>query len=260
MTGDFVNDIILKSRYAFGLIRFGEIGMNVTLKRPGGEISARPLHFIWIVDVSGSMSGEKIGALNFGIREAIPAMVSVAEENPNARILVRTLKFGEGAQWHHSQPTEVKDFRWNDLQATDNGTCMGKAMEELAKVLKMPPMEERSIPPVLVLLSDGQPTDDFSKGLKTLMNEPWAKKAVRIAISIGEDADGECLQKFIGHSEIKPIEVRNAPSLVESIRWVSTIVLKSASSPNSQAPGTAQTGTPIPTPPQPSDDQSGWVF
>ena len=30
------------------------------LKRPGGELASRPLHFIWIADCSGSMSGEKI--------------------------------------------------------------------------------------------------------------------------------------------------------------------------------------------------------
>ena len=29
-------------------------------KRPGGELATRPLHFIWIADCSGSMSGEKI--------------------------------------------------------------------------------------------------------------------------------------------------------------------------------------------------------
>ena len=26
-------------------------------KRPGGELATRPLHFIWIADCSGSMSG-----------------------------------------------------------------------------------------------------------------------------------------------------------------------------------------------------------
>jgi len=224
--------------------------MAHSIKRPGGEMSARPLHFIWIVDVSGTMYGEKIGSLNFAIREALPAMVSVAEENPNVKVLIRTLKFGQGAQWHHSQPTEVKDFRWTDLAATDNGTDMGKAMEELAKVLKMPPMESRSVPPVLVLLSDGQPTDVFSKGLRTLMEEPWAKKAVRIAIAIGEDADLDCLQKFIGHNERKPIEVRNAPSLVGMIRWVSTVVLKSVSSPQSRLLDQTVSGPSIPAPPQ----------
>ena len=36
------------------------------------------------------------------------------------------------------------------------------------------------------------------------MDLPWGKKAVRVAIAIGEDADHEVLQKFIGHPELKP--------------------------------------------------------
>src|ERR1700681_1982995 len=103
-------------------------------KRPGGQMSARPLHFIWIADCSGSMAGGKIWALNFAIKEALPAMLTVVDENPNAQVFVMAIKFGVGAQWHVSQPTEVKDFKWVDLAATDNGTDMGKAMEEVAKV------------------------------------------------------------------------------------------------------------------------------
>ena len=52
--------------------------------RFGGTLAARPLQFIWIADCSGSMEGKKIESLNFGIREAIPAMRDVADENPNA--------------------------------------------------------------------------------------------------------------------------------------------------------------------------------
>ena len=47
--------------------------------RPGGEMATRPLHFIWIVDCSGSMAGEKIQALNFAVREALPEMIKVAD-------------------------------------------------------------------------------------------------------------------------------------------------------------------------------------
>ena len=216
-------------------------------------MSGRPVHFIWIVDVSGSMAGEKISALNFAIKEAMPEMLNAADENPNAKVLIRTLKFGVGAQWHVSQPTEVKDFKWVDLDASDNGTDMGKAMIELAKVLKMPPMEDRALPPVLVLLSDGQPTDDFNKGLNVLMSEPWSKKAVRLAIAIGEDADLDCLQKFIGHPERKAIVVKDSPTLAKMIKWVSTEVLRAVSQPASQQIGVSvMSGTPIPAPPAPS--------
>jgi len=222
--------------------------------RPGGELAARPLHFIWIADCSGSMGDDgKIQSLNFAIREALPEMLKVADENPNANVLVRAVKFASAAQWHVAKPTEIKDFRWTDLTAGGE-TYMGKALSLVADELKIPPMTDRALPPVLVLVTDGQPTDDFSAGLKKLLDERWGQKAVRIGIAIGRDADYSVLQKFIGNSEIKPLQADNPEALVKYIRWVSTAVLKSASSPTSAAAGgTVPTvAVPIPTPPSPS--------
>lgn len=219
-------------------------------KRPGGELATRPLHFIWIADCSGSMATDgKIQALNTAIREAIPHMQKVADENPNAQVLVRAIKFSNGAQWHISQPTPIEQFQWSDLNA-EGVTDMGKALSMVAEQLKIPPMTDRALPPVLVLISDGQPTDDFSKGLKDLMEQPWGKKAVRIAIAIGADADYDVLQKFIGNVELKPLQANNPEALVRHIRWVSTAVLKSASAPASQAAGATPStpNVPVPTP------------
>ena len=210
-------------------------------KRPGGEMATRPLHFIWITDCSGSMGVDgKMEALNNAIREAIPHMRSVADENPNAQILIRAIKFSSGAQWHISQPTSVEDFVWNDLHA-EGPTDLGKALSMVANELKIPPMTDRALPPVLVLLSDGQPTDDYAAGIDALMSQNWGKKAVRIAIAIGEDADNVVLQKFIGNVEIKPLQANNPEALVRYIKWVSTVVLKSASSPASQTNTNAPT-------------------
>lgn len=216
-------------------------------KRPGGELATRPLHFIWIADCSGSMTGDKIQTLNYAIRNALPEMQATARENPNAEVLVRALKFSSGAQWHVSQPTQVEDFKWHDLTA-EGLTDMGKALTMVAEQLKIPPMSDRALPPVLVLISDGQPTDDFNQGLLALMQEAWGKKAVRMAIAIGEDADYDILQKFIGHPEIKPLQANNSEDLIKYIKWVSTAVLKSASAPASQVKGNIVSGNvPIPT-------------
>ncbi len=126
----------------------------------------------------------------------------------------------------------------------------------------MPPMTDRALPPVLVLVSDGMPTDDFNGGLAALMEEPWGKKAVRIAIAIGGDADLEVLQKFIGHPELKPLQAANPEALVRHIKWVSTAVLKSASAPASQAPGHTGSGlnVPVPAAPEPAPDTADDVW
>jgi len=231
-------------------------------KRPGGALSTRPLHFIWMADCSGSMSAEgKIQSLNTAIREAIPHMQSVADENPNADVLVRAIKFSTGAQWHISQPTPVADFTWTDLSA-GGVTDMGRALSMVAEQLKIPPMSDRALPPVLVLISDGQPTDDFGAGLSALMDLPWGKKSVRIAIAIGE-AEGadEVWQRFIGNSEIPPLRANNSEQLVNYIKWVSTAVLKSASSPASQSAnsGSPVTNIPIPTLPDSGPASPGGV-
>jgi uncharacterized protein YegL len=198
------------------------------------------------------MTGEKIQQLNFAISDALPEMRNVASGNENAQLLVRALTFSSGARWHVGTPTPVDQFRWSDVTAA-GVTDMGEALRLVADQLKMPPMETRALPPVLVLISDGQPTDDFNGGLAALDNEPWGQKAVRIAIAIGQDADTTILKKFMGtRSELQPLVARDAPTLVQYIRWASTAVVKSASAPattTADAPGTVP---PVPIP-QPSN-------
>ena len=140
--------------------------MAEALKRPGGELASRPLHFFWVVDCSGSMYGEKIGTVNHAIQSTIPEMVDAAKDNPNAQLLVRTLKFSTGATWVTPDPANIEDFAWDDLDA-GGVTDLGKAFEMLAAQLTIPPMTDRALPPVIVLLSDGQPTDDYKKSLDT---------------------------------------------------------------------------------------------
>jgi uncharacterized protein YegL len=197
----------------------------------------------------------KIQSLNTAIKEAIPHMQDVADENPNAQVLVRAVRFSDGAQWHVSQPTDIVDFKWDDLDA-GGVTDMGRALTVVADQLRIPPMTERALPPVLVLISDGQPTDDFTTGLQALMNEPWGRKAVRVAIAIGEDADQEVLKRFIANPELKPLQANSPESLTKYIRWVSTAVLKSASSPASQSVAASATGLNVPIPAIPDSGPS----
>lgn len=90
----------------------------------------------------------------------------------------------------YTSPVPVEDYGWEDMDA--NGlTELGKAFDLLAAQLSIPPMPERALPPVIVLLSDGQPTDDYKKTMEKLKKLPWFRKAVKIAISIGQDADDE---------------------------------------------------------------------
>jgi uncharacterized protein YegL len=217
--------------------------MAEALKRPGGELASRPLHFFWVVDCSGSMYGVKIGTVNHAIQSVIPEMVDAAKNNPNAELLVHTLKFSTGASWVTSNPVNIEDFAWDDLDAV-GVTDLGQAFDLLAAQLNIPPMTDRALPPVLVLLSDGQPTDDYKKGLDKLLHLPWGKKAVRIAISIGQDADDGVLQEFTGNRELV-LQANNPQALIKMIKWASTaasLVSAPASKPKNIAEAPAPTG------------------
>ena len=231
-------------------------------RRPGGELASRPLHFIWICDCSGSMQEDgKIQSLNNAIKEAIPHMQKAADENPNAQVFVRAARFSDGAQWHVALPTPVADFKWSDLRAAGL-TDMGKALTMVAEQLRIPPMSDRALPPILVLVSDGQPTDDFESALKVLLDLPWGKRAVRIGIAIGEDANKEKLRAFVANPELPVLEANNAETLVNYVKWASTAVLKAASAPASQSKAASASAgnVPVPEPPAPAVPAVGDVW
>ena len=211
------------------------------LQRPGGELATRPIHFFWVVDCSGSMYGEKIGIVNNTIQECIPEMRSAADNNPNAQLLIRALQFSSGASWITSSPVPVEDYGWEDMDA--NGlTELGKAFDLLAAQLSIPPMPERALPPVIVLLSDGQPTDDYKKSMEKLKKRPWFRKAVKIAISIGQDADDEVLIEFAGNKELV-LQANNATALAKMIKWASTTA-SMVSAPSSKPMNSVATSVP----------------
>lgn len=186
----------------------------------------------------------KIQALNTAIREAIPHMRRAAADNANADVLVRAVRFSDGASWHIEEPTPVSDFTWTDV---DSGgiTDLGAALRLVTTGLSPSIMPARALPPVLVLVSDGQPTDDYTSGLQELLASSWGGKSIRMAVAIGRDADVDVLQQFIDHMDYRPVSASNPEALIERIRWASTAGLKVASSPVS-----GQT-RPVPSPPPP---------
>ncbi|GGY97840.1 tellurium resistance protein TerY [Streptomyces avidinii] len=197
---------------------------------PGGPMMNRPVHFIWLIDCSYSMQGEKIGQLNYAIREAVPEMLSVAQDNPAAQLLLRTMTFSTTARWHHKDPVPVEQFTWQDVQV-DGMTNLGEALQLAARELDTPPMPQRALKPVLALVSDGVPTDDWKAGLRAVDATPWGRKAVRVAIAIGADADRNVLQEFLGNPELQPLDANSPKQLAAAIRWASTAAVKAASQP-----------------------------
>jgi len=205
--------------------------LQVPSLRPGGEITKRKLHMIILSDVSGSMDHDgKIQALNNAIRDAIPAMQKTASQNPQADVYVRGLAFSDDVRWIVENPVPIADFKWTPMSASGQ-TAMGKALSTIAMVLNVPPMDARGFPPAVILISDGQPTDDFDAGLQEFMSKPWGKKAIRLAIGIGKDANKDVLGRFIGNPEIPVLQANNPEMLTRFLRFASTMAIQSASRP-----------------------------
>jgi uncharacterized protein YegL len=187
------------------------------------EIPRRTMTLFFVIDASGSMDGSKIGAINAAIDEVIPALKEVSDENADAQIKVAVLEFSSGARWITASGTVgVDQFYWNHIDAagvTDLGAAC-KALNEKLSTKGFMREATGSFAPVIFLMSDGEPTDDWEGGLNTLKQNKWFKVAVKVAVAIGDDANKDVLVSFTGAEEAV-LEVHSAAMLKKMIKFVS---------------------------------------
>jgi uncharacterized protein YegL len=184
-------------------------------------ITRKQMVLFFLVDTSTSMTGTKIGSVNTAIREVVPDLRDVGGADIDLKIAV--LEFSSGCNWQNPQgPISVDTFSWSNLSA-DGVTDLGAACEELngklsrTSFLKAP---SASVAPVIMLLSDGMPTDNWQGGLAALKNNNWFKAAVKVAIAIGSDADTDVLAEFTG-DQMAVLSVYTPEALRAMIKKVS---------------------------------------
>jgi uncharacterized protein YegL len=183
-------------------------------------ISRKTMVLFFVVDTSGSMTGEKIGAVNEAIREVIPEIKEI--NNADAKIKIAVLDFSSGARWLFDKPIEAENFSWSNLDAAGM-TDMGKAFKMLSEKLSRTGFmneAEGSYAPSIFLMSDGEPTDDYKAGLTELRQNKWFKAAIKVAVAIGSDANTEVLKEFTGNTECV-LTVRTPEALKKMIRFAS---------------------------------------
>jgi uncharacterized protein YegL len=196
-----------------------------TTMMPGGGISKRPLHVIVAADCSGSMMGEKIQSLNYAIAVMIPQLAAWDQEQENASVFLRVVTFGDDVRWHIAEPTPVAEIRWVPLEIVEGAvTNMGGALRAMASVLGPDRLERRALRPVLLLVTDGMPTDDFDGGLAELMATPGGRAALRLAVAIGHDAAHEPLTRFIADPSMPVLVADNAEDIPDLLVAVSIAV------------------------------------
>lgn len=184
------------------------------------RLAQQPLHLFLVLDCSGSMASDgKIQALNVAIRETLPHLSDVDQSNPHARVLVRAVRFSTGASWHIREATPVDQLEWEDLTA-GGYTDLGAALELIVPLLATPPMEPNALPPAIVLVSDGMPTDEFEPVLETLTATEWGRESLRVAVAIGREADRETLARFMDGAS--PVAASNPEQLADALRVATT--------------------------------------
>jgi uncharacterized protein YegL len=217
--------------------------------RLGGEVARKPLHFFFVLDVSGSMQRDgRIQALNNAIREVVPHLRDESRANPHAQLFVRVLAFATEARWVLERPTPIEEFKWRGVDAVPQGlTELGLALRELAGCMRELAAAARGFPPAIILVSDGHPTHTvgphFGTGLQELMAEPWGRAAVRLALGVGRDADMHSLRRFIGREDVPLVRADNPEQLTEFLVWASK-----AASRGSSTPVIGESGTSFTTP------------
>lgn len=183
-------------------------------------LAQQPLHLFLLLDCSGSMASDgKIQALNVAIRETLPHLSDVDQSNPHARLLVRAVRFSTGASWHLGEPTPVDRLQWEDVSA-GGYTDLGAALELILPQLRTPPMEPNALPPAIVLVSDGMPTDEFEPVLDALTATEWGRESLRVAVAIGREADRATLARFMDGAS--PIAASNPEQLADALRTATT--------------------------------------
>ena len=83
----------------------------------GDGIARQELNLLFVIDNSGSMEGEKIGAVNNAIRDVMTIMPEIQEDTSDAIIKISALKFSDKAEWIYTEP---KDIRRDERRSQSN--------------------------------------------------------------------------------------------------------------------------------------------
>ena len=198
----------------------------------GEGIARQELHLMFVIDNSGSMEGEKLGAVNNAIRDVMSIMPEIQEDTADATIKISALKFSDDAKWVYSTPQVVSEFKWKDL-STEGGTNLSAAYDELSKWLckkekggQMPDIG--GVAPILILMTDGMPTSfDWEQHLDSLKKKGWFKVALKYALAIGIDTQEamDVLSKFTGNPETV-LKVYTAEALRKVIKVIAVTASK----------------------------------
>ena len=254
---------------------------------------AKPLPVLLLLDVSGSMNevisdsfertGEtvvedgqtweivkggvsRIEVLNQAVTDMIASFAK--EEQLEHEFLVSVVTFGATVSIH-LPPTRASRVDWKPLAAAGE-TPMGEAIATAKRLIEdKETTPSRAYRPVVVLVSDGKPTDRWEASLDCFIGSGRSTKCDRMALAIGTGTDEAMLEKFIAGTSNPLFHAADAKQILEAFQRVTmSVTVRSKSKDPNQLPGLAvapgapaSTGSPAgESPPESaaSDDDDGY--
>lgn len=180
----------------------------------------RRLPVYLLLDTSGSMSGEKIEAVKNGVQ----VMISSLRQNPQAieTAFISVITFDNSAK-QIIPLTDLSSFQMKDIQATGT-TALGDALKLVSncidnEVAKTSLDTKGDWRPLVFIMTDGVPTDNWQSGLSEFKKR---KVAFTIACAAGDGADTSLLKQIT--ENVVSLDTADSQSISKFFAWVSASI------------------------------------
>ena len=180
----------------------------------------RRLPVYLLLDTSGSMTGEPIEAVKNGVQ----MMVHSLRQNPQAieTAFVSIITFDSEAK-QLIPLTDLASFQTVDLKAAGT-TALGAALSLLAdklenEVTKTTLEQKGDWKPIVFIMTDGVPTDDWQAGFQKLKA---VKKGLIVGCAAGNNADDKVLKEI--SDQVVRLSNTDADSIGKFFQWVSASI------------------------------------
>jgi uncharacterized protein YegL len=173
-----------------------------------------------MLDTSGSMSGQPIEQVKNGVQ----MLISALRQDPYAleTAYLSVITFGSTAQ-EAVKLTELTAFQPPALQAS-GATALGAALElvsDLADrdVKQSSPTAKGDWKPMVFLMTDGTPTDDWQRALPKFKQRKWGA-VVGCSVNNG---DIKTLHMVVGPAVVQ-LDTTDASAMAQFFKWVSASI------------------------------------